>query len=215
MANPNPKYAGVTKVGSGSITKEQSKPQPVLQDVGEHQYVTLINPLPFDFVGKVAQSRPVKAPVRIVNDGVSNGGNTVTEETLNNAGISLRNKDHVGRAHVTVNIEIPAGKTKNIRGDEAKVIIKQLVNEILAYNNDTLRRGNPAYRKEVETQVVQRISSVEDLLGGSVESLDDKINQALAQKNQEEQAFPTLQEPEEKPEDAPKPGDKPVKPAKK
>lgn len=165
MAKINPKYKGVTSVGAGAISQQESRPKPTLEGISEYEYVTLANILPFKFIGKVAQSRPVaNAPVRIVN-GAEKG---VDEDTLRAAGLDLRNPDNVTQEHVTIEIPVEPGQSINLRGDEAQVIIRQLVNEIMAYEGNTLRQGSPAYRKEVEGRIVQRVRSIDDLMGANV-----------------------------------------------
>jgi hypothetical protein len=187
----NQKYNNVTSVGSGAISVDQARPDATLDGVGEYQYVTLTNPLPFKFIGQVAQSRNVNAPVRIV-DGESKG---VDENSLRAAGLDLRNPDHSGKAHVTAKIEIEPGQSINIRGDEAQVIVRQLVNEILAYRGETMRRGAPAYRKEVEKQIILSIRSVDELMGSQPDQraeLNEAIKNAPVEK--EEKAFPTVKQ---------------------
>jgi len=181
----NPKYAGVTSVGVGTISEDQTNPEATLNGASEYEYITLVNPLPFDFKGKVAQSRPVSAPIRIVN-GREKG---VDEASLRAAGLDLRNADHPSNAHVTNIIVIKSGQTINLRGDEAQVIARQLVNEVMGYENKTLQIGAPTYRKEVEDRVIIGRKSIDDLLGDSYRTKSELVDDALAQKN-EETAFP-------------------------
>lgn len=181
----NPKYAGITEVGVGAIEQEQTNPTPSLEGASEYEYITLTNPLPFTFKGKVAQSRPVKAPVRIVG-GRERG---VDENTLKAAGLDLRNPDHPSNSHVTNTIEIKSGASINLRGDEAQVIIRQLVSEVLAYRNQVLKIGSPTYRKAVEDEVIVGRKSIDDLLDRTSER--EQIDKAIAKKN-EEIAFPDL-----------------------
>lgn len=185
MAN-NPKYNGIESVGAGAIAQEQTNPKPTLEGASEYEYVTLTNPLPFTFKGKVAQSRPVNSPIRIVG-GREKG---VTEETLRGAGLDLRNPDHPSNSHVTNIVEIKSGASINLRGDEAQVIVRQLVNEVLHYNGQTLKIGAPTYRKDIEEQVITGRRSIDDLLDRKSER--EMIDEVIAQKN-EEIAFPDLE----------------------
>lgn len=183
---PSNKYAGLTEVGAGTIGQEEIAPRPALEGASEYEYVTLTNPLPFKFKGKVAQSRPVNAPIRIVN-GAERG---VDEASLKQAGLDLRNADHPSNAHVVNIIEIESGASINLRGDEAQVIIRQLVNELMAYEGQTLRIGNAAYRKSAEERIITGRKSIDDLLGAP-KSEREMVDEALAKKN-EEVAFPTM-----------------------
>jgi hypothetical protein len=189
MAN-NPKYAGLTEVGVGAVEESQVNPGASLDGASEYEYVTLTNPLPFTFKGRVAQSRPVNAPIRIVG-GQDKG---IDEASLRAAGLDLRNQDHPSNAHVTNIIEIKSGASINLRGDEAQVVIKQLVNEVLHYRGNTLKIGAPTYRKSVEDEVITGRKSIDDLLGGPVATRGELVDIALKQKN-EEVAFPTVESP--------------------
>lgn len=191
MANnvsSNPKYAGLTEVGVGAVAEAQVNPGASLDGASEYEYVTLTNPLPFTFKGKVAQSRPVNAPIRIVG-GAEKG---IDENSLKAAGLDLRNADHPSNAHVTNMVEIGSGASINLRGDEAQVIIKQLVNEILHYRGQTLKIGAPTYRKAVEDEIITGRKSIDDLLDGPVTTQNELVDEALKAKN-EEIAFPTIQ----------------------
>lgn len=201
----NPKYDNLTEVGVGTQAEHQAKPQPLLDRASELEYVTLFNPLPFTFKGKIGQSRPVNAPIRIVNNKESNGGVEATEEMLNQAGLPLRNSDHIGQAQVTIPIIIEAGKTLNLRGDQAQVIVRQLTNEIMHYRGQSLFLGAPAYRLEVEREIVKGRHTIETLLNDYT-PLDDRINQALAAKNEaDEKPFPEVTNtPAKKPKDTTK-----------
>lgn len=184
----NPKYKGITAVGAGAITEDQARPEPLLDRVSEYHYVKVTNPLPMDFIGKVAQSRQINAPLRIV-DGAQKG---IDENTLKAAGLDLKNPDHPQFQHVSVNVAIKSGQTINLRGNEAKVIVRQLVNELMAYEGKTIRQGNPAYRREYEEKIVQGIYDVNDLLGENRQSEDLLIKEALEKEN--EKAFPDLEQ---------------------
>lgn len=180
------RYNGLTEVGAGTIDQEQVRPSPSLDGASEYEYVTLMNPLPFKFVGKVAQSRPVNAPIRIVNGGERG----IDENSLKQAGLDLRNADHPSNAHVTSLIQIESGSSINLRGDEAQVIVRQLVNELMSYEGHTLRIGNPAYRKAAEDRIIVGRKSIDELLG-SPKSERELVDEALTKKN-EEVAFPAM-----------------------
>ena len=188
----NPKYNGLTEVGVGAVQQEQTNPKPTLDGASEYEYVTITNPLPFPFLGKVAQSRPVSAPIRIVN-GADKG---VDENSLRAAGLDLRNPDHPSNSHVTNIVRIESGASINLRGDEAQVIVRQLVSEVLSYRNQTLKIGAPTYRKAVEDEVITGRNSIDTLLGGATPTKDELVDEALAKKNTEtpEEAFPQVQE---------------------
>lgn len=190
----NPKYANLTEMGIGAVEENTVAPKPLLEDASELDIVTLRNPFPFPYKAKVGQSRPVNAPIRIVNDKRSNGGINVDENTLSSAGLSLRNQDKASHAHITNIITIEPGKTINLRGDEAKVVIRQLTNDLLAYEGQTLRIGNPAYRHEAERKLVVRMDTIDNLLGGSLVTPRQQIDNAIAASNSEE-AFPALKKP--------------------
>lgn len=197
----NPKYAGLKRVGAGANDDEQVNPKPTLEGASEYEYVTLVNPLPFTFIGKVGQSRKVNAPIRVVSDG-STGINN--EQDLQRMGLDLRNPDHPGVANVTSKVVIEPGQTINLRGDEAQVIIRQLTNELLAYEGQTLKIGAPPYRKQAEERIIQGRSTIEELIGGRPVSEREQIDHAIQEKNEE--AFPDVEKEESKETPKPKKG---------
>jgi len=184
----DPRFKNVTALGSGAITENQSNPDPLLDRVSEFQYVTVTNILPLTLIGKVAQSRQVSVPFNVVG-GAEKG---VDENTLKAAGLDLKNPDHRAFVHTSVSVPIEAGQTVNLRGDEAKVIVRQLVNEAMAYDGNTIRRGNPASRRLYEERIVQGVYNIDDLLGEQRKSQDELVSEALDKEN--EKAFPTLTE---------------------
>lgn len=188
---PNPKYEGLTAVGVGAVSQDQTRPEPTLNGVGEFKYVTLLNPLPIRFTGKVGQTRTINSPMRI---GKTQTGASYSENDLVKAGLDLRNSDVQGRAQLTNEITIEPGKTINLRGDEAQVIVRQLVNEVMHYRGQTLHIGSPAYRKKVEDEIIKGVYGIDELLGTPLKSEEEQINQAIAQTNVPEQEvpFPTL-----------------------
>lgn len=185
--------------GPGAFEEQQIAPKPVLEGANEYEYVTILNPLTVDFWGKVAVTRPVNAPIQISDDG-SGGQMTLSEEDVRrNYGLNLRNKDHMGRVNVINRVCIPAGKTINILGSEAQVIVRQLVTEILARENKRLMLADPFQRHQVEQRIVLSRRSVNDLMDGSgplavqeqLQGVVDKLN-ITQEKLVDEPEFPDL-----------------------
>lgn len=152
--------------GPGAIEDAQIAPNPLLQGASVYEYITLRNPLPVEFVGKVAITMPVNAPVRIGQDN-SGGQVTLSEsDVLRNYGLTLKNKDHTGRVNIVNRVHIPAGKTINLLGNEAQVVCFQLVSEIMQRAGQRLMLADPHARNVVEQQVIVGRSSVNDILDG-------------------------------------------------
>lgn len=185
--------------GPGAIEEAQVAPKPVLEGANEYEYVTILNPLSVDFYAKVAITRPANMPMEIRNDG-SGGQMTLSEQDVQrNYGLNLRNKDHVGRVNIINRVHIPAGKTINLLGNEAQVVARQLVTEIMQRENKRLMLADAYQRNLVEQRIVLSRRSVNDILDGNgpvqvQEQLQDAVtNLNTAQELiTDEPAFPEL-----------------------
>jgi hypothetical protein len=178
--------------GPGSVQENDVAPRPLLEGVSEYQVVTILNPLSVDFIGKVGQSKPVSLPFEVRKDGYTNPLTRTEEDVTRNYGLNLKNPDHQARIPISSNVHIPSGRTINLQGNEAKVIVTQLVNEILQREGKKLFLADPTTRVEVERRIVMSIRSLEDVLG-TVQSVQTQINEGLNKVNeQDEPEFPGL-----------------------
>jgi hypothetical protein len=169
-------------VGPGSIIEDQIAPSATLDGASEYEYVTILNPLTDDFAIQVAQSRPVDLPMSIRN---RDGGLTHSERDVTQVyGIGLRNPDFASRKHILNKTIIRSGKTINLRGDDAQVAVRQLTNEIIQREGNTLHQADPNVRKEVEGRIIIARGSVEDLMDNRLQSTTSVINQAINKSNE-------------------------------
>lgn len=180
--------------GPGAIVEQGIAPDPILQGASEYEVVTVFNPLPVDFIGQVGQSKPVNMPFEIRKDGftqtISNDENAVR----NNYGLNLKNADHPSRLPIVNRILIPSGQTRKLLGNEAQVVVRQLVTEIMQREGKRLMLADPTARYEVEKRIVRGRSTVEDEIGSAPQSVQSQIRESVNKLNEQhnEQEFPGL-----------------------
>lgn len=182
-------------VGPGAIPDMPTDVRPSLEGAEADEYVEILNPLSDDFMFAVGVTRTVNAPVRIVQTpGLESA--IKTEADLARAGLSgFRNADlGGGRTHIQNRSVIQAGGTIKLPGNEAQVVIKQLVNEIMQREGNKLMLADPHARWEIEQRIIISRRSMADLMGGSGPvSVTDQLKEALARDSAtNELAFPDI-----------------------
>lgn len=183
-----------TAAGPGSVTESATDVRPLLEDASPLEYIEVLNPLSVDFVAKIGITKPVSASVTISKD--INGRQMSEQDILSSYGIGLHNQDVQGRTHVENNIRIGSGKTINLLGDQAKVVVRQLVNEIMSREGRQLFLADPSARRAVEERLIMSRGSVQgDLLGQQATTVREQLEIAVKESNNEE--FPELREPNE------------------
>lgn len=180
--------------GPGAHEEQGENPKPLLEGSSSHEYVTILNPLSVDFIGMVGVSGKADVPFRISSPTTATRSES---DIARNYGLELKNPSHTGRANVTNRVRIPSGQTIHLTGNEAQVVVRQLVTEILAREGKKLHLADPTARREVEERVVLSRRSVDDLLGHGPVSVDAQLAQAVndlntPQEHQIEPEFPTL-----------------------
>jgi|ERR1043165_1672980 hypothetical protein len=180
--------------GPGAIVENTAEPGSTLDGASEYEYVTIFNPLSVDFVGQVGQSKPVNVPFQIRRDQHTAVVSTSEAAVQQNYGLSLKNKDHAAKMPIVNRIVIPSGQMRNILGNEAQVIVRQLVNEILQREGNKLHLADPHQRRLVEARVIRTRKSVEEILGTAPQAISDQLQGAIDKSNeqQDEQEFPDL-----------------------
>lgn len=186
-------------VGPGTQQQVTQDPTSLLDGASEYEYITLLNPLSDDFAVMVAQDVPINMPFSIGKDDSGRTSQTTLTErdAAQTYGLSLKNPDFVGRKHIANTIEIPAGQTINLKGNEAQVALRQLVNELMQREGNTRLMSDPTLRREAEQRIVQHRGSVQDLLDGTLQSQRSQIDDAISKSNEvrDEQPFPGLHQP--------------------
>lgn len=157
-------------------------PAPLLEKVTELDFVEVVNPLSVDFVGQVALTTQVVAPVRIGADGKLGEYTTATSESEVQRlyGLNLRaNAAKSGRQHTLNKVVIPAGQTIRLMGNEAMVVVRQLVNAILQREGRSNLLADPHARHEVEERIVVRVGSLQEALGAAPLTVQQQLKAAL------------------------------------
>lgn len=185
--------------GPGAVEPQGIQPDSLLTGASEYEYVTVLNPLSVDFYGKVGVSRPVNVPFQVHKDQYSQTVTSNESDVIRNYGLSLKNKDHPAQVNITNRILIPAGKTINLLGNEAQVVVKQLVDEIMQREKNSLLLADMFHRREVEERVVIARRSVNDFLGTGVKTVESQLREAVNELNKEEvkedeREFPSIED---------------------
>jgi hypothetical protein len=182
----------VAVVGPGAIQENEISPLPTLEKASEFEYVTILNPLSDDFAVRVAQDIPVNMPMQIR---AGTGAVQSEGDLLRTYGDTFKNPDFTGRKHIINDTVIKAGQTINLKGNEAQVAVRQLVNEILQREGKQRLMHDPHLRREVEDRIIKHRGSVQELMEQSLRSTQSQINTAIEQSNgvPDEQAFPGIE----------------------
>lgn len=180
--------------GPGAVPEQGIAPDPMLKGATEAQVITVFNPLTVDFIGQVGQSKPVAMPFEIRRDGITQTISNDENAVRSNYGLNLKNVDHPSKMPIVNKILIPAGKTIKLLGNEAQVIVRQLVNEIMQREGRRLMLADPTARYEVEKTIVRGHTSVEDALGTNPVSVQSQLRDGIDKLNgaQDEKEFPGL-----------------------
>jgi hypothetical protein len=173
-------------VGPGAVQENILAPTPMLDGVSEFEYVTILNPLTDDFAIRVAQDVPVNLPFPIGKDtsGKVNQVTNTESDARQVYGLSLKNPDFQGRKHISNDTVIPAGETINLKGNDAQVAVRQLVNEILQREGKQRLMADPILRQEVEARIIQGRGSIQDLMDGNFRSKQQQLDEAIKQSNE-------------------------------
>lgn len=178
-------------VGPGAQQQAVEDVKPLLEGVTEYEYVTILNPLSDDFAVRVAQDIPVNMPATIRN---GTGLIQTGQDVVRNYGLDIKNPEFRGRKSIITDTVIKAGQTINLKGNEAQVAVKQLVNEVLQREGNKRLLADPNLRREVEERIVVGRGMVQDLMDRNLQTPSAQIDDAIKRSNevQDEQPFPQL-----------------------
>lgn len=160
----------------------------LLAKVTEYDVVEIHNPLTDDFVGKVARTYAHRK-----ND-------PVYAHAKQQYGIDLNNPQHTSKKHVQQTITIPSGKSLKLPGDVAKVIINQLVKEMMQREGFKRQMADPDARRTFEERVVVNKEKLD--FSDDIETAEEKLDRQIRELNEEpekveetdEEAFPGTRE---------------------
>lgn len=184
-------------VGPGAVKDEQTEIKPTLDGASEYEFVTILNPLPDDFAVRVAQDIPVNMPFNVGKDVTGKTAQITVDErsAASTYGLSLKNPDFKGRKHITNDMIIKAGQTMNLKGDQAQVAVRQLVNEIAQREGKTKLLADPTVRKEIEDKIIKGRGSIQELMDDRLQTPRTQADEAIKQSNEvTDEPFPELKE---------------------
>jgi len=139
-------------------------------------------------------------PFNISTDPRTAATSKTEADVRNTYGLALKNPDYTSKKHILNQTVIRAGETVNLRGDDAQVAVRQLVNEIMQQRGLKTFLSDPTRRKQIEDEVIVGRGSIEDLMDNRLQNQQTVINEAINKSNEvknEEAAFPGLNTSEE------------------
>lgn len=173
-------------VGPGALEDSSIQPDPTLQGVTEFQFVEILNPLTVPFRAIFGVTRPVRAESTVSSRpgvGLTHNSNDVRQ----NYGLDLNNPNFQGKANIQNRVTIPAGKTIRVLGNEAQVIVKQLVNEIMQREKNQLMLADAFQRNLVEKRIIINVGNVHDFMEQGPVSVTDQLQNAIKEPQIEEE----------------------------
>ncbi len=170
-----------TAVGPGAIAQQGVDPKPLLEEVGEFNYVELLNPLSVTFIGQAALTTAITAPMRVGDQNPDGAGITKNENDIRQVyGFDLRSQaQQSGKTHVLNRIPIESGKTVRLLGGEAKVVLGQLTNVYMQRIGKGHLLANAHERRIVEEQIVQRVGDLRTAMAAAPLSVQQQLKSAL------------------------------------
>lgn len=180
-------------VGPGAQQDIPTDIKPVLEGASEFEFVTILNPLTDDFAVRVAQDVPVNMPFNIGRDGTGKTSQTTLSErdAAQTYGLALKNPDFQGRKHITNDTIIKSGETINLKGNEAQVAVRQLVNEIMQREGNKRLLADPTLRAQVEERIIIARGSIQDLMDGRLTTPRNQADEAIKRSNEVKNEQPT------------------------
>lgn len=196
--------ASSTAVGPGTLTAQPDAQPSLLDGITEYEWVDLFNPLSVSFVAQVASSRPVNAPVRIYQTpGLESGVRTESDLATQYGITGFKNKEHPSNVHVPHTIEIVSGHTRRLPGNEAQVVLRQIVGYLLQVEGKGLKLADPYERNLAEQRIIRGKGNIADLMTEAPVSIPEQLTRAVDKSNAREEehraepetAFPGVPRP--------------------
>lgn len=181
-------------IGPGTQNLDIIEPKPTLDGANEFEVIEILNPLSDDFQIQVAQDVPVNLPFEIRKDGKTSVLSNTEADVRQTYGLALKNADHQARKRITNNAIIKSGQTMRLRGSEAQVAVRQLVNEILQRQGKRQFLSDPTTRKIVEDEIIISRGSIQDMMDGNLQTPRQQMDDALNKANEVRDEFPELRQ---------------------
>lgn len=159
--------------GPGVSEDNGEDPKPMLQGFTEYEWVNVHNPLSVDFVGMFGITKPAPGASKF------NATQLVrTQEDIGRMyGLNLDNPSHQSTTKIFNRAVIRAGQTVRMLGNEAQIIVRQLVNEILQREGFKNQLANAHLRRNTEERVVRGTGSIRDF--HSVVPVQEQLQSAV------------------------------------
>lgn len=173
-------------VGPGATQDLYTDVKPLLEGANEFEYITIRNILSDDFAIRVAQDIPINSPFNIGKDPTGRTAQTTMTErdAAQTYGLTLKNPDFVGKQHIFNDTVIKAGETVNLKGNEAQVAVRQIVNEAIQRSPKRRLMADPTLRKEFEEQIIVGRGSIQELMDNQFKTQSSQIDEALRKSNE-------------------------------
>lgn len=191
-----------TAVGPGAIPQTAEQQPSLLDGVDSNEWVDLFNPLSVTFQAQIASSRPANIPVKVyqtpnLQSGIRTEGDLATQYGLT----GFKNPNHPSNVHVPHIVEIASGQTRRFPGNEAQVVLRQLVGYVLQVEGKGLKLADPFERGNMEQRLIRGRGSMEDLMSSTPMSVQDQVKASIDQYNAGKApghvpTVTTIQEPE-------------------
>lgn len=146
-----------------------------LDGASEYEYVDIFNPLSMEFVAQLATSRPANFPTKFAATQA-----TQNESDLrHNYGLNLKNLDRQGNLHVINRVSLMPGQTKRFMGNEAQVIVRQLITELIQQRDKHQFIADPATRTEIEQEIIMGRGDIRTSMESGPQTVQDQLRRAM------------------------------------
>lgn len=176
----------MAQIGPGTLEQFTENPEALLWHATDQDIIQVHNPLADDFVAKVAVDKTVNEPFKIrQTQGAASSVETEGDAMRMYGMQGLKNPEHPSRVHVWTKVIIPSGGTVNLTGGTAKVVVNQLVTEMIQRAGMNLKIADPSERQNFEILVVKGQSTLDDLMANNnFVSEHEQISTAMSNLNE-------------------------------
>lgn len=188
-------------VGPGSVPAAATDIHSLLDGASEYEYVEVLNPLTDDFAVQVAQDIATSAPFNIGKDtsGKTNQMTHTEQDVRQVYGLDLKNREFPSKQHISNSVIIKSGQTLRLKGSEAQVAVRQIVNEMMQREGNARLLSDPTLRREAEQRVIQGRGTIQELMGATnFATPQQQATEAINRSNEvpnESTEFPELERP--------------------
>lgn len=180
------------------------EPTSILENITEHDVVTVKNPFDELFEAKIARSVITRRP----NNYTPPTGNSAADAFTQNIQNGISAGGHQSMAHVQQKLPLQPGQILRLPGDVARVVVNQIVREYMQRQsrqqkektkakNVAMLMADPEAYMTVERMVVQHSESM--LSDLSVETVEQRLDRQLNDLNKTPETVDKLEAKNEQP----------------